>query len=772
MRALKDLLCRPFVFCPLLALGYASIGQSAPPYHTLTHEYTMGLTAGSFILVFFLAAAIARRQREYIPAPMAAAAALPHVLVFAGLLGVAALGVTAAANAFGAECRTSAGLPFFAVTWPPAVLFAAICGSLLGAAGFGNAAAALILTALAALTLTHDAFQLYFGPRVFPIDFILGNVASASQRETMTPALIHVTQRLYLLGWTWAVWSLGRWALHRRAPGAAHPLAVRMLGARGAVVGAALLGVGVFAGDYVGVGIGRNWLHRQYNQAELTEHFEVRFRDDPKLLAQLDAIKREAEWNWRVITQLWGIAPTERVRLYVFANRDELYRFTGLADAHSGIGEVFVDYESARSEVMRHELVHALHHILNPTPRVLLYRGMLEGTATAFESPMTQLPEAHELQAAAFRAGKLPSAASVMSVFGFVQNMEWAAYRAAGSFLGYLVYAYGMDDFLALQRTLNFRRVYGKSIEALDQEWRSFLAAVPVRSDTRLAASQYFDPAAFPPYRAAECPKVGKSAPTLESEAERAYLRGAHARAAELYEELYRARGEARFVRRAASSLARLGALDRSLEILDNALHNEGLKDFEYAELVEQRIRLLVRRRDWPGVYRAFDDRAASGVEVPLPARMAEVCLRDPDLRETYARILEREDPADQVRLWEALVALRPDSEAVLYLFATRRAPDGTPLSVRAQAVLHAARTTPRLADWVAPTLFSLYREALSVPDYALATALCKAAVQFCSNPLYQYEGREGLQRIEFEQGTVLPTLHDLDRTKEYGRML
>ena len=49
---------------------------------------------------------------------------------------------------------------------------------------------------------------------------------------------------------------------------------------------------------------------------------------------------------------------------------------------------------------------------------------------------------------------------------------EETAYTLAGSFVGFLIERYGVGLFRSLYETENFEKVYGKSLDTLEKEWR------------------------------------------------------------------------------------------------------------------------------------------------------------------------------------------------------------------------------------------------------------------------------------------------------------
>lgn len=755
---------RVLVVCVAAGVGVPLVCLAIAPFHTLTHEFTSLFTVLTAGLFYFVSAGIAMRAvaaRGSLSHLTAASKAFWRSAFLAGVTAFLALAVMATANAAFFGCRIWLGLPYFGLTWAPAMVLALAAGCVFGALGVGRRMRIGVLVTAIVLSLVHDGLQLYFGPRVYPVDFLLGDLGAFTQRGGMAPSTLHLYQRVFVLVCASFVWDMGRWRLGLRAPGSQVDIAAssRMARDRALLTGAVVAGLAIFAGSFVGIGVGRGRLHRAYGQTELTEHFEIHYSQDSRHLGRLDEIKRNAEWDWHYLTELWGIEPAERVRLYLFESGEELHTYTGLPNAHAGLGEVFIDYESARRSTLLHELTHALHKTLRPSPLILLSRGMLEGTAMAFEEPYTSVPEAHEFEAAAFQAGKLPSAKSFMSILGFSRNAEGAAYQSAGSFLGFLVFEYGFEKFHTLQQTFSFVKAYGKDIDELDGEWRDFLAAVPVRPDILIRASRFFDLDEHPSYYAAECPKVGKVPRESVLQAELFWAQGAFEEAGALYEGLYEDDAAVRWTRWAVRCREKEEDYLGALAILDGAAGKGGgkggLKDFERAALMADRIRLLVKARDWPALYEAYEKRAEEDLGVGAGNRMGEACLREPNLRERYAELFTEENVLARDEVWRTLHEEWPDFEPLLFLYATAGLRPDAPMEKRAEALLDAARRSQEMADMVAPRLHSLYKEAIGAKEYGLASSMCEALAQWCGDGRYRFYGDLGRRRIEFETGAL-----------------
>jgi hypothetical protein len=730
----------------LIAAAAAVGALFLPPFHTLTHEFAAMFTLVTGAAAFFTAGTLAwRAGREVEPG---AAAWRGLAWGAAGAAGALAAGVAVilTANAAGFHCNVESGLPHLFVTWTPAIGFALVVGSLTGSRGWRLRWRLAVLVAFTLLTLAHDAWQLYSGPRLLPVDFFLGDLNGLSQRASMDITGVHFLNRAFVAGLTLWLWAsatgphLQLAAYRRRAA---------------LICGVLLVAVVAIWGSYFGVGVGRANLHAEYGQVRSDKGIAVYHSGSPRTLTKLDAIAREAAWNMHWLTNRWNVVPEHRLRIYVFDSAHDMERLTGLREPHAGLGEVYVDLANARGTSLRHEIVHALHRSLHPNIGVLLSRGFLEGTATAFADYYAESPGAHTLQAAALADGHLPKAQDLVAVGGFRNVAEHKAYASAGSFFGFLVIEYGTERFKTLQRTMDFEAVYGKPAQVLDLQWRDFLSALDVPPATSQEAQHYFDPVLNPGFASELCPKVGDIPEPLEDEALYLRMTGHYDAAAAAYFALYERQDSVTFGRWAVRCLEMQGAIDEALALTETLSARPGLRRAELNTLMGDRVRLLVRARDWQALYAVYDVRAQSGLPVAYGSVMGEACLRNPALRTDYASIMFESDPIAEHELWENMLAAAPDFEPLAYLYAAAGVTASAPVDRRGRALLRAAELSPEHADHLGKELWQMFEDAMANRAWGWAERAADAMARLCNDAHYRYLGTLALERMEFERGSA-----------------
>jgi hypothetical protein len=176
------------------------------------------------------------------------------------------------------------------------------------------------------------------------------------------------------------------------------------------------------------------------------------------------------------VERYWGATWQEPIRIHV----DESYRISrALVPGHRG-NRGFVEMPLRRVRVndgaLLHEIVHVyapnanrflaeglavyLHHKLAGNRAFPNFGGALDGEARRNLSDTSFLEQLDRVR--------------TPEPLGKVLD-ERSAYLIAGSFVGFLVEKYGLPDFRRLYESGSYENAYGKSLGALEQEWRTSL---------------------------------------------------------------------------------------------------------------------------------------------------------------------------------------------------------------------------------------------------------------------------------------------------------
>jgi tetratricopeptide (TPR) repeat protein len=384
-----------------------------------------------------------------------------------------------------------------------------------------------------------------------------------------------------------------------------------------------------------------------------TEHFVIHYHQGKLLDPLIDAIALEHEFRFAQDTSRLGATPKQKIHSFYFLTADEKARWMGARNTYIAKPwrhEIYVQHEDFPHATLRHEIAHVvagefgdpLFHVSVSWlgwPPATFNVGLIEGVAVAADWPAGSGGRLtpHQAVRALKELGMLPPVRRLLAP-GFFQFSPATSYTTAGSFVYYLLTAYGPEKLHTIYRQggrpAAFAGVYGKPLAELEKEWHAEIARAPLApEDLEIARERYRKRAIF----ARPCPHaVAERLDDAEEELARGnalvavdilrrvcsddpaepnyrmLLAGMLARAGDLVEALasyatladddgtrYSAPLRARALWRAADLRARRGELAQATALVDRALAL-GIDE-------DTRRNLVLRRR----AFAAGDDDAA-----------------------------------------------------------------------------------------------------------------------------------------------------------------
>lgn len=754
------------VLCAVVGLAFPLTGQLTTPLHILTHEFTQLYALMTGIVLFFLARwtvkKLGKRYQGLSPVDHMRGA-LQVILTGTVVMGLLTMGVMYIANVVSWDCLFHRGVPFFWVTWLPVAVWAGVGGILVGMRGWGWLKSTVLVLLIIILSFAQDLMQFIKGGR--GVDFILGDPLAFDQRVGMAIPEIHFYQRMFIVLLAYCLWYLGLWRFGRKwlAGGGGYQKELQHFHRKALLSSALVLASAMFLGSYIGLGWGRGALHSELSEIHRTEHFKFFYAPGGYAEDSIWAIASDAEWYWQRLSTHWNTSPRKPVDVYLFEDYNHSKRLTGIGSAHASINKICIVYYSATTRTFYHELVHALHQAgFHPKFTVWFNRGIVEGLAEAYEDELVWLPEAHRRHAGALKSGKLPSASEFMSLLGFWKVQETLAYDSSASFIGFLIYTYGMDKFQEFQKSPDYERVFGKDISQLDIEWKQFLENVEVDVETRVRAGNYFDAAYWGAYGKECCPKLGERNPDIEKRSRRLWIRRRYDKAYDLYKSLFETRDEVRWGYQAALCLQYLNQHEKALILLHDLANRQDLTEFELIKILKARASILMELQDWPALYTTFEELASfEDGEPSEDQRIVESLLRQPELRTTVSEALSTEDTVERQRLLEDMAKTHPEIYEVQYLYVTRAFGSiyvrggGTPIPHRSESQIHTLlkhiEKVPKAVDMYMARLLNYAEAAIQARNFTLAEAIEDILLRHSRDPVHRFRAERLADRIDFE---------------------
>ncbi|MEO0602738.1 MAG: hypothetical protein AAF211_14950 [Myxococcota bacterium] len=527
----------------------ALVGQAVPPFHVLGHE----LAQVSSIVAGLVQTGLARQSRRRHPDDLDAALRVALAGLVGLGLGIHGVGVVASAGVHGCD-PAGTGL-FFWITWVP-------LGALMTVVGLATARrppvwVAGIVALMFLATVLHDLARSAAG--LYVADPLIGFPLALDQRITMELPARAVLQRGWLLSVAGTAWLVLR-------------ATTRGLGLSGFARGALLAVVATtlgWAGQLgMGPGIGPRGVLDGVHQGE---HVRLRYDRSGKARQYLTMIEEEAEWSIHRLTEAWGVSRDGlMVSLDIYDSDEALFAATGRTSAHGDYLFAAMVWTDGLDPTMHHEMVHVIDHLAgHPGWIVDLSRARAEGSAEAWTDGYAEEPATHGVVAVAARRGRLPRLSKLLSPVGFWSIEENMAYRASGSFVGFLILRYGVEPWRRWLTTQDLTVAYDKSVDELEAEWRTFLLALEPDARAEETATWAFDPVLHPPATGRQCPKLGFREPPTVDLARAAQRASDHATALGHWRVLYDERPTAYLFWRVVRQLGAMGDHEAVLAELD-----------------------------------------------------------------------------------------------------------------------------------------------------------------------------------------------------------
>lgn len=452
---------------PVLALflygGLCLLFYAAPLTSVLHAESAAILAASAYFIAGFSSLAQFRAGVPFVPVLLQSLAALllPWLLLTVSLFWVP-------------NCGYLQGLVLFILFVPVSVVLAVSVAYAL--TGRRRKRRFLFVAGGLAVLVAGPMYDLGWHPQFYVYNHIFGGILGPLYDEELALRPGLVAFRMLTLLWAWLFWQLGRWRRTRR-------LRPARLFATASVIGLCYL---------LSAPLGFNTSERQIQRALgghlATEHFDLYYVPESLHARELEQIARDHEFRYAQLEEKLGVRAPGRIASYLYPDPDTKARLTGAR--RTNIAPVWLRrpqvhiLASAYASVFPHELAHVFSRAFGlPILRASLSVGLIEGLAVALQPP-NGLPTPHEQVAVHIANGDeargvADDLASRLSPLGFWTGQSAVSYTMMGSFVRYLLDAYGAERLRRVYARGDFEAVYGKSAHTLAREWERFVLSLP-----------------------------------------------------------------------------------------------------------------------------------------------------------------------------------------------------------------------------------------------------------------------------------------------------
>ncbi|MDX1430486.1 MAG: hypothetical protein R3282_09365, partial [Rhodothermales bacterium] len=272
--------------------------------------------------------------------------------------------------------------------------------------------------------------------------------------------------------------------------------------------------IGYTRGSDLGWNTTHTVIQEELGSESTSEHFDIFYDARSFLPGQIERLTSEMEYRYASISERLDEQVGARILVYLYPTAALKGSLTG--SRYTSVTPVWLADPQIHMLASRidgsfdHELVHVFSRefgmpIVKASPSV----GLVEGLASAVEAPDGG-PSPRDLMAATLADGDADSTEVVdqlvsgLGAFGFWTGRGPVSYSASGSFVDFLLRAYGAERFKRVYRDGDFSDAYGRSVEELAGEWFSDLRAAEfISAAARPAARRLF---ALPSLFEMECP--------------------------------------------------------------------------------------------------------------------------------------------------------------------------------------------------------------------------------------------------------------------------
>jgi hypothetical protein len=423
---------------------------------------------------------------------------LRHALAQGWLLLLVPLAVATANLLFVRNCSYGEGLLFFLLI-PGITVFWSVALAALCAMMFRRAFLAYTLLILACLL--YPLYIGYTSPQIYSYNFVYGFFPGFSYDEVLT-----ITPRLLLFRLVTLASGLLFVELSEVA-GQLGPSKGRLIWRfagfprlkTGKWVRIALPGLILLLGWVLRAPLGfetsKEFLEQELGTSYSTEHFRIFYARESFSASEIGWIAALHEYRYAQVEAALQIRYHGTIVSYIYPDAETKLRLIGTKTtsiAKPWRHEIHLDRNSLEG-TLKHELVHVLAGQFGmPVIRAHYHIGLVEGLAMAVD-PEFGNRTLDQYAAAIKKFNLVTDPRGLISPIGFATRASAVSYVLMGSFCKYLIDRYGIVLFRSLYGGKSPADVYGKSYDALVDEWQKHLVAIEIPDSWRKHVRYYFD---------------------------------------------------------------------------------------------------------------------------------------------------------------------------------------------------------------------------------------------------------------------------------------
>lgn len=371
-------------------------------------------------------------------------------------------------HGFIAECITLSGIGFWVLLPIPSLLFGVSIGRFFRLIKFPAAKLFTILIILL-VGLGIWIYEFFTLPQVYYFNHVWGAWPGPIYDEE-----IRITSGLIWFRLSTLLWVLILWWLPSVSTSLKSKIGV-------AFVGFILLSALLFQ-PQLGISTPREYLKSELTAVENTEHFNLYFDTSNFNAEERDYWAKRHEFHFQQIIELLKIdwPQGRKIESFIYANawqKKELVgaKFTSYVPVWLEQDQLHIAKEHLDG-VLKHELVHVIakqfgNDLFNASWSI----GLIEGVAEAIAKDASGVSTLDQIIASENPLPTTDQIRTALTISGFYASASSISYTTTGSFVGYLLQNYPVEQFKAAYPASNFEQAYQLPLDTLVNRWKAQL---------------------------------------------------------------------------------------------------------------------------------------------------------------------------------------------------------------------------------------------------------------------------------------------------------
>lgn len=379
------------------------------------------------------------------------------------------------------NCPLCDGIKFYLAITLPSALFGLITGITIKL--YSKKFSYLLVVLIFLLVLFYPLVEFYFNPQVYFYNPIFGFFPGTIYDEDISVDFKLISYRFYNLLFFMDIIIVNK--LYYR----------KILNRWKSVTAiAASILIFIFLKPFFGYSTTEAQLDNSLNKHVETEHFKIFYSGNYES-ENVESIALLHEYYYEYVAEQLNEKNDSKISSYIFESEDQKRNLFGAGKADVAkpwLNHIYLNYNSIY-ETLKHEIVHILSAKFGTTPLKVADNfnpAKIEGLAMAIENDFDSYAVDYVCKLAV-DSGKKNKISKLFSGLNFFGSVSSLSYVFSGAFFNYLINEYGIEKVKSFYTDSDTKKIFGKDLQQLEDDFYSHLDSVKVDSN-KYTAQLYF----------------------------------------------------------------------------------------------------------------------------------------------------------------------------------------------------------------------------------------------------------------------------------------